>query len=140
MVSMMVMCSFTNWLKSLSPLDTTTVMPCLAAVTAKVAITSSASTPGTSNTVQPSMRTMAWMGSICERKSSGMGDRLALYAGYISSRKVGPLASNTQAANWVGTSLRRACIMLIMPRMAPVAVLVGSPGTARRSGMAWKAR
>jgi len=49
-------------------------------------------------------------------------------------------ASNTQAANWVGTSLRKACIMLIMPRIAPVAALLGSPGTARRSGMAWKAR
>jgi len=57
MVSMMVMCSFTSCAKSLSPLLTITSMPCEAAVAASVPITSSASTPGTSSTFQPSRRT-----------------------------------------------------------------------------------
>jgi hypothetical protein len=32
------------------------------------------------------------------RSGSGIGARCALYSGYQASRKVGPLASNTQAA------------------------------------------
>src|SRR6218665_954583 len=52
-VSTMVMCWFTNWLKSLSPLDTSTCMPCAAAVTASVPITSSASTPALARTPHP---------------------------------------------------------------------------------------
>ena len=81
MVSMMVMRSFTNWLRSLSPLETTTLMPWVLAMWAKVAITSSASTPGTSSSGQPMSRTKRWMGSIWLRKSSGMGERVALYWG-----------------------------------------------------------
>ena len=57
MVSMMVMRSLTNWLKSLSPLETMTFKPCVAATCASVAITSSASTPGTSSSGQPMSRT-----------------------------------------------------------------------------------
>lgn len=98
MVSMMVMCSFTSCDRSLSPLETITSTPCAAATAASVPITSSASTPGTQTTGQPNRRTTSWMGSICARRSSGMGERCALYSGYRSSRKVGPLASNTQAA------------------------------------------
>ena len=98
MVSMMVMCSFTSWLRSLSPLEITTCMPWPAAVAASVPITSSASTPGIHSTGQPSSRTTSWMGSICARRSSGMGARCCLYSGYSASRKVGPLASKTQAA------------------------------------------
>ena len=98
MVSMMVMCSLTSWLRSLSPLDTMTSMPCAAAVWARVAITSSASTPGTATTFQPSRSTTWWMGSIWLRRSSGMGERVALYSVYSASRKVGPLASNTHTA------------------------------------------
>jgi len=45
-------------------------------------------------------------------------------------RRIGP------SGVYVGE--RSAC--RIIPRIAPVAGLVGSPGTARRSGMAWKAR
>ena len=81
MVSTMVMCSLTSWLRSLSPLEITTFTPCAAAVTASVAITSSASTPGTSSKGQPMRRIMRWIGSIWARKSSGMGERLALYSG-----------------------------------------------------------
>ena len=81
MVSMMVMCSFTSCVKSLSPLETTTSIPWADAITASVPITSSASTPGTVNTGQPSRRTTSWIGSICARRSSGMGDRWALYCG-----------------------------------------------------------
>ena len=81
MVSMMVTCSFTSWLRSLSPLETMTCMPCAAACVASVAITSSASTSGTLSTGQPKRRTTSWMGSICARRSSGMGERLALYSG-----------------------------------------------------------
>jgi hypothetical protein len=81
MVSMMVMCSFTSWARSLSPLEMTTSMPWRAAATARVPITSSASTPGTSSTGQPMRRTTSWMGAIWLRRSSGMGLRWALYSG-----------------------------------------------------------
>ncbi len=77
-VSMMVMRSFTNWLKSLSPLETITCMPCAAPMRASVPMTSSASTSGTLSTGQPSSRTTSWIGSIWLRRSSGMGERLAL--------------------------------------------------------------
>ena len=53
-------------------------MPCAAAITARVPITSSASTPGTATTGQPMRRTTSWIGSIWLRRSSGMGARLAL--------------------------------------------------------------
>ena len=96
--------SFTSCARSLSPVEMMTRQPASPATRASVPITSSASTPGTSSTGQPSSRTAAWMGSICETRSSGMGGRWALYWSYISLRKVGPLASKTQAAcparNW----------------------------------------
>ena len=98
MVSMMVTRSLTSWLRSLSPLETMTSMPCAAASCASVAITSSASTPGTVSTFQPSRSTTSWMGAIWLRRSSGMGERVALYWSYMASRKVGPEASNTQTA------------------------------------------
>ena len=81
MVSMMVTCGSTSWLRSLSPLETITRTPCAAAVLASVPITSSASTPGMSSTVQPSSRTTSWIGAICARRSSGIGLRCALYSG-----------------------------------------------------------
>jgi hypothetical protein len=65
---------------------------------ASVPITSSASTPGTFSTFQPSRRTTSWIGSIWVRSSGGIGERVALYSAYSSSRKVLPGASNTQAA------------------------------------------
>ena len=55
-----------------------TSMPCRAAMRASVPITSSASTPGTSSTFQPSSRTTSWIGAIWLRRSSGIGERLAL--------------------------------------------------------------
>ncbi len=56
-------------------------MPWVEARQASVPITSSASTPGTSSTFQPSRRTTSWMGSTWLRRSSGMGERLRLVLG-----------------------------------------------------------
>ena len=78
MVSITVMCSSTSWLKSLSPLEIITSMACREAMQASVPITSSASTPGTAMTFQPSISTTACTGSIWLRKSGGIGERLAL--------------------------------------------------------------
>ena len=78
MVSMMLMCGVTSCARSLSPLEMTTSTPCCAAACASVPITSSASTPGTASTVQPSSRTTSWIGSIWLRRPSGMGARWAL--------------------------------------------------------------
>src|SRR5205814_1564265 len=50
----------------------------LAAVRASVPITSSASTSGTVSTGQPSIRTTRWIGSTWLRRSSGIGERVAL--------------------------------------------------------------
>ncbi|MNT32019.1 hypothetical protein D3C72_1678790 [compost metagenome] len=97
MVLIRVTWLLTSCARSLSPVDTTTFMPAAAACTAKVPITSSASTPSTIRIGQPMARTASWMGSICRRRSSGIEARVSLYSGYMSSRKVFPLASKTQA-------------------------------------------
>ena len=81
MVSITVTCSLTSWLRSLSPLEITVWMPRSVAMQASVPITSSASTPGTFSTFQPSRRTTSWIGSICARRSGGIGERVALYSG-----------------------------------------------------------
>ena len=66
MVSMTVTCSFTSCVRSLSPLEITVLRcPARSPCTASVPITSSASTPGTCSTFQPSSRTTSWIGSIC---------------------------------------------------------------------------
>ncbi len=88
----------TSCAKSLSPVEMVTSMPSAAPCNASVPITSSASTPGTRRIGRPSASTSFIIGSTCARRSSGIGGRLALYSGYISSRKVGPLASTTKAA------------------------------------------
>jgi hypothetical protein len=88
----------TSCARSLSPVEMITRWPFAAATRASVPIASSASMPGTSSTGQPSRRTTSWIGSIWRTRSSGIGARVALYSWYQSSRKVLPLASNTQAA------------------------------------------
>ena len=125
--------SSTSCARSLSPVETTTWCPLAAATRASVPMASSASMPGTCSTGHPSSRTTSWMGSTCCTSGSGMGARWALYSGNHSSRKVGPLASNTQAACSAGTCSRRRFIMATMPCSAPV----GKPSGARRSGIAW---
>ncbi len=98
MVLIKLTLSFTSCARSLSPVEMTTWCPLATAWRASVPITSSASMPGTTSTGQPSRRTISWMGSICCTSGSGIGARWALYSGYKPSRKVGPLASKTQAA------------------------------------------
>ncbi len=93
-----VTCSSTSCARSLSPVEITVFQPAAVAARASVPIASSASMPGTMMMGQPSISTTAWIGSIWSTRSSGIDDRLALYSGYQSSRKVLPLASNTQAA------------------------------------------
>ena len=61
--------------------------------------------------------------SICAGMSSGMGERLALYSGYISRRKVGALVS-------IATTSMSGWCRLINPSSAVVKMkvaLVGSP-------------
>ena len=98
MVLIRLTCGVTSCARSLSPVEMSTRWPSAAPARASVPMASSASMPGGTSTGQPSRRTASWMGSICVRRSSGMGARWALYSGYQSSRKVGPGASNTQAA------------------------------------------
>ena len=98
MVLISVTCGVTSCARSLSPVEIITRWPLAAAWRASVPMASSASMPGTTSTGQPSRRTTSWMGSIWRRRSSGIGARWALYSGYQASRKVGPLASKTQAA------------------------------------------
>ena len=90
-------CGPTSCARSLSPVDTTTSMPCAAACRASVPITSSASTPSSTRIGQPDAAIAACSGSIWRAMSSGIDGRFALYSGYQSSRKVLPLASKTQA-------------------------------------------
>ena len=89
----------TSWVRSLSPVEMTTSQPRSCASRVKVPMTSSASTPSTDSSGQPSACTASCSGAICARRSSGIGGRCDLYSGYQSSRKVLPLASKTQARN-----------------------------------------
>ena len=57
MVLISVTCGFTNCARSLSPVEMTVSMPPAAASVARVPITSSASTPSTIKSGQPSART-----------------------------------------------------------------------------------
>ena len=78
----------TSWAMSLSPVEITTSRPSSAARRASVPMTSSASTPSILSSGRPSACTASISGATCERRSSGMGGRCALYSAKISSRKV----------------------------------------------------
>ena len=77
----------------------TTSQPFSFASTTSVAITSSASTPGTAMHGQPRPSTIFEKYSIWTGSSSGVSLRLALYSAYISARNVRLplLSSNTTA-------------------------------------------
>ncbi|MNV44983.1 hypothetical protein D3C71_1367660 [compost metagenome] len=83
----------------------------------------------------PNAWTMSHIGCTCERRSSGIGGRLALYSAYRSSRKVLPGASTTKAT-YSGFSFNVARSMLTTPNSAPV----GSPAALVSGGSAWNAR
>ena len=125
----------TSWAKSLSPVEMVTARPSPAARSARVPITSSASTPCSRRIGMPSAPTISSIGSTCARSSSGIGGRFALYWGYSSSRKVLPGASTTKAM-CSGFSFRWPRSMLTTPNSAPV----GSPAALDSGGSAWKAR
>ena len=85
LVSLMVLSrvtwSFTNCAMSLSLVEMRTARPWALAWLAKVPITSSASTSGTVSSGSPMARMISKVGSICLRRSSSIGGRLALYSG-----------------------------------------------------------
>ena len=87
---------------SLSLVEMNTRHPLLRARSARVPMTSSASTPETQRRGSPWAAMTWWSGSICTRSSSGMGGRFALYSGYQSSRKVLPGASKMTAKYSLG--------------------------------------
>ena len=108
---------------SLSPVEISTSKPAAAPCKARVPMTSSASTPGTRSSASPMADTVSYRGCTCERRSSGMGGRCALYCSNKSSRKVRPGASNTTAMRSGVSSLIILFSMLSTPSTAPV----GSP-------------
>ena len=102
MVLTRVVRSSTSWAMSLSLVEMTTRHPLAPARSARVPMTSSASTPGMQRRGRPNALTIRWSGSIWARSSSGMGGRFALYSGYQSSRKVFPGASKMTAKYSLG--------------------------------------
>ncbi len=75
MVLIRVILGVTSCAISLSPVLISTGRPAFSASRASVPITSSASTPETAMSGNPIAFTIACSGSICARKSSGMGGR-----------------------------------------------------------------
>jgi hypothetical protein len=73
-----VMFGETSCCRSLSLVTSTTSMPSAAARFASVAMTSSASVPGTSITGRPNARATSWICGSWRRRSSGIGGRCAL--------------------------------------------------------------
>ncbi|CNT87985.1 Uncharacterised protein [Salmonella enterica subsp. enterica serovar Bovismorbificans] len=78
MVLISVIFGVTNCAISLSPVLINTGRPTFSASRASVPITSSASTPETASSGNPMALTMACNGSICARRSSGIGGRCDL--------------------------------------------------------------
>ena len=78
MVFSSVMRSFTSCAMSLSPVEMITLKPSAAARSAKVPMTSSASTPLLISSGKPMARMTACSGSICDLRSSGIGGRCDL--------------------------------------------------------------
>ncbi len=68
----------TSWKRSLSAEATSTFSPSPFALSASVAIRSSASNPGSSTTASPIARQSRFASSICGTRSSGMAARCAL--------------------------------------------------------------
>ena len=136
MVFTSVMRSSTICAMSLSPVEISTSMSCAAACFASVPITSSASTPLMRSSGRPIASTQSSSGCNCERRSSGIGVRVALYCSNRSSRNVRPGASNTTAISSGDSSLHSLLSMLTTPSTAPV----GSPREFASGGSAWKAR
>lgn len=133
MVLIRVTFGVTNCAMSLSPVLISTAWPAFSASSAKVPITSSASTPGVTSSGNPIALTILCNGSICARRSSGIGGRCDLYSANSSSRKVFPLASNT-TATWLGWYCsNRLRSMFSTPYIAPV----GSPAELVSGGKAW---
>ncbi len=73
-----VTCASTSWSMSLSPVTSTTSWPSASPRRASVAITSSASIPGTSITGNPIARARISIDGTWDSRSSGIGLRVAL--------------------------------------------------------------
>ena len=123
---------FTNCAISLSPVEITTGRSARVLLSAKVPITSSASTPSTHKKGKPMAFTHSCKGSICTRKSSGIDGLCALYSAKSSSRKVGPLASKITVITLSGYCLRKLRSIFNTPFTAPV----GSPVDVINGGSA----
>jgi hypothetical protein len=136
MVLMRVIEPSTSCAMSLSPVEISTRCPASAARRASVPMTSSASTPGTRSSGSPCAAMISSSGATCERRSSGIAGRCALYSANSSSRNVRPGASNTTAMRCGRKSLRNFCSMFSTPSTAPV----GSPRELVSGGRAWNAR
>ena len=67
-------------IRSLSDEQMTTRIPSFTANPATVAITSSASKPGTHRVWMPNASTTRWTSSTCTANSGGIGGRCALYS------------------------------------------------------------
>ena len=83
-------------------------------------MTSSASMPCFSITGRPIAWARVSIGSSCERRSSGIGGRCALYSGYSSCRNVGPGPSHASAHRSGESSRRSLRALFENPKMADV--------------------
>ena len=107
-----VVFSLTNWKESRSPVQISTCNFSFPAFTLSVAMMSSASKPSWANWRIPNALTNSLRKDICERNSSGVLARLALYSGNISVRKVLRETSNATAM-WVGFSSFKSEINMV---------------------------
>ena len=122
---------------SLSPVEISTCSPDAAAPRARACRSRRPPRrPGSRSSGRPSACTASSSGSICARRSSGIGGRCDLYSANSSSRKVLPGASNTTATRSGRCSRCIRSSMLSTPSTAPV----GSPRELVSGGSAWNAR
>ncbi len=91
---------------SLSPVRWRAGILACSAAQDRVAITSSASYPGIARQGIPNTSRISATRGICRASGSGIGFRVALYAGYSSWRTVGPGVSSATATYRAGWSRR----------------------------------
>ena len=74
-------------------------------------MTSSASKPSSSTCGMSRASRTSWISGICPLKASGVADRVALYSGYSTDRKVFRETSKA-TPTWVGFSSRRVLMSI----------------------------
>ena len=123
-------------MRSLSDDATTTGVPSLTAISHSVAMTSSASTPGTRRYGNPNASAASVTSANCGSRSSGGGDRFALYSSQMACRHCGPPWSPTSTTSVRPPAASAGSARLASALHTPSSAPTGVPSSRWSAGMA----